>query len=398
MNQVKIIKTDQDHEQALSRLMSLMDSNPRTGSAEENELEVLALLIENYEKHNFPIDKPDPIDAIRFRMEQQGLRQKDLIPYIGSAPKVTEVLSGTRKLSINMIRKLSQGLGISAEILIRDPVQIPANEKNIDWQAFPLAQMRKRNYFEDFTGSLQELKEYAAEQIERFISSVPSGFSLQPAMLRTSAHLRSNDKETDSYALWAWQIRVLQRTLEDKLPSNYKKETITIDWMKKLAQLSWSEHGPLLAKELLNKNGIHLIFEPHLSKTYLDGAVFFSSSGNPVIALTLRHDRLDNFWFTLMHELAHISLHLDGDDWFIDDLDSESSDQKEKDADTMASKALIPPEALSTLKEINSLSVRQLAEKLSISPDIIAGRLRHEANNHKLFGQQFRNKVRTLFL
>lgn len=396
MNQVKIIRTDQDHEQALSRLMSLMDSDPAPGSAEENELEVLALLIESYEQKNFPIDPPDPIEAIKFRMEQQGLRQKDLIPFIGSAPKVTEVLNGSRKLSLNMIRKLSEGLGISADTLIRDSVQKSVESSNIDWHAFPLAQMRQRNYFDCFSGSLQELKEYAAEQLGRFISSVPSGFSLRPAMLRTSAHLRSNDKETDSYALWAWQVRVSQKAQEEQLPAGYKKGTVNSEWMRRLAQLSWSEQGPLLAKEFLNRSGIHLVFEPHFAKTYLDGAVFVSGSGSPVVALTLRHDRLDNFWFTLMHELAHIALHIDGEDWFIDDLDADSCDQKEKEADEMAGEALIPVGSLDELKVVDSQSVRALAKKLSISPDIIAGRLRHEARDHQLFGRQFRTKVTTL--
>lgn len=147
------------------------------------------------------MDPPDPIEAIKFRMEQQGLRNKDLVPYFGSASKASDVLNGKRKLSLNMIRKLSTGLGIPAEVLIREPVQQLANESEIDWQAFPLSDMRKRGYFEGFTGTLQELREYAAEKVSKLLSSVPSGFDLQPAMLRSTAHLRSNDKKTDPYAL-----------------------------------------------------------------------------------------------------------------------------------------------------------------------------------------------------
>ncbi len=87
-------------------------------------MEVLALLVERYEQEKFPIDKPDPIEAIKFRMDQQRLLKKDLIPFIGSASKVTEVLNGTRQLSLNMIRKLSEGLDISVDILIRAPKPI----------------------------------------------------------------------------------------------------------------------------------------------------------------------------------------------------------------------------------------------------------------------------------
>ncbi|MDY6929961.1 MAG: plasmid stabilization protein, partial [Pseudomonadota bacterium] len=161
MDHLKIIKTAEEHEAALERLMVLMDADPQEGSPEADELEVLAMLIEQYEQHRFPIDLPGPVTAIRFRMEQQGLKNKDLIPFIGSASKVSEVLNGVRPLSLNMIRRLNHGLGIPADILVQEPVQEAASERAIDWQAFPLAEMRKRGYFEGFEGSLPELKEYA---------------------------------------------------------------------------------------------------------------------------------------------------------------------------------------------------------------------------------------------
>lgn len=399
MNHIRIIKTDQEHEQALAHLMSLMDKEIVKGSAEADELDVLALLIERYEEERYPIDPPDPIEAIKFRMEQQGLRNKDLIPYIGSASKVTEVLNGKRPLSINMIRRLSEGLGISAQVLIREPQQKSIENPDIDWLAFPLAKMRERGYFDGFNGSLQELREYAAEHLGAFLSSVSSGFSLRPALLRTSAHLRSNEKETDSYAIWAWQVRILQKAQLEPLPFRYEKNTVDLAWMKKLVQLSWSEKGPLLAKEYLNRSGIHLVFEEHLPKTYLDGAVCLTADGNPVIALTLRHDKLDNFWFTLMHELAHIALHVDGSNaWFIDDLDSDSAEKIEQEADALAQQALISIADFNSLKSQDPTDIKALAKQLSISPCIIAGRIRFESGNHKLFGSLFRDKVKQLIV
>lgn len=121
MNHIKLIKNDQDHTEALARVSELMDQDLIPGSTEADELEVLALLVERYEQEYFPIANPDPIEAIKFRMEQQGLLKKDLIPFIGSASKVTEVLNGTRQLSLNMIRKIAEGLNISIEVLIRIP-------------------------------------------------------------------------------------------------------------------------------------------------------------------------------------------------------------------------------------------------------------------------------------
>jgi HTH-type transcriptional regulator/antitoxin HigA len=398
MDHLKLITTLEEHTEALARVIELMDADPAPGTKQSDELDVLALLIERFEKEQFPIDLPDPVEAIKFRMEQQDFRQKDLVPFIGSAPKVSEVLKGQRQLSLNMIRKLHEGLGIPYEVLIQDPVHKDVIDQDIDWVAFPLSDMRKRGYLEGFNGSLQELKEYASEWVGRLLKSVPGGFDLQPAMLRTTAHMRSNDKETDPYALWAWQVRVLQRAQEVQLPKRYEAGTVHIEWMRNLAQLSWSEKGPELAIEFLNRSGIHLIVEPHLPKTYLDGAVCVNDAGDPVVALTLRHDRLDTFWFTLMHELAHIALHIDGGArWFIDDLDASNCDEEEAEADALAQQALIPSEHLQHLKSHDPESVRHLAEKLNVATCIVAGRLRHEMGDHQMFGKLFRDKVRGVF-
>lgn len=115
----KIIKTDEEHEEALAYLRSLMDAAP--GSPEEEELELFASLVEQYEQERWPIDLPDPIDAIEFRLEQAGLRRKDLAPYIGSASKVSEVMNRKRPLSVTMMRALHEGLGIPAEVLLQAP-------------------------------------------------------------------------------------------------------------------------------------------------------------------------------------------------------------------------------------------------------------------------------------
>lgn len=398
MSHIKLIKSAHDHESALMRLMSLMDLDPQPGSAESDEIDVLALLIEKYEEEHFPINKPDPIEAIKFRMEQQGLKNRDLIPFIGSAPKVSEILNGTRSLSLNMIRKLSSGLDISAEVLIQLPEQKHAIQKEVDWQAFPIAEMRKRGYFDGFNGSLQELKEYAAETLSDFIGSVKSGFNLQPALLRASSHLRTNDKETDPYALWAWQIRVLQKAAEQNLPYQYRANTVNLKWMQNISKLSWLESGPLLAIEFLNKSGIHVIIEPHLPKTYLDGAVCMSIDGNPIIALSLRYNRLDSFWFSLMHEMAHIALHLDGNEsWYLDDLDAQGADEIEQQADAMAREALIPESIWSGSNVSSAEAVRELAKELQISPCIVAGRARFESGDHKKFGSLFRDKINDYF-
>jgi HTH-type transcriptional regulator/antitoxin HigA len=113
----KVIKTEAEYQQALARVEAIFDARP--GTAKGDELELLLLWVETYEDQAYPIDLPDPISALRFRMEQGGLKPKDLIPYIGSKSKVSEVLSRRRPLSLTMIRKLVTGLQFPAEVALR---------------------------------------------------------------------------------------------------------------------------------------------------------------------------------------------------------------------------------------------------------------------------------------
>ncbi len=126
--ELRVIKTKEDHEAAMRDIETLAQRDLKPDTSEVNRLEVLATLVEAYEKAHFPIEKPDPISAIRFRMEQQGLSQADLVPFLGSRSRVSEVLSGKRRLSLRMIRALSDGLGISANILIGNPKFAPVED------------------------------------------------------------------------------------------------------------------------------------------------------------------------------------------------------------------------------------------------------------------------------
>lgn len=112
----KLIKTQKEYRAALQRIEKLMDAKPRTPQGDE--LELLATLVELCKHEHQLVLPPEPIEAIRFRMEQEGLKPKDLIPFIGSCSRVSEVLAGCRKLSLKMIRNLHQGLGIPAESLL----------------------------------------------------------------------------------------------------------------------------------------------------------------------------------------------------------------------------------------------------------------------------------------
>ena len=115
--QIHPIRTDADHDSAVARIAELMGAEPDT--AEGEELDVLATLVDAYEARHHAIDAPDPIAAIQFAMEQRGLTRRDLEPFIGSRARVAEVLNRKRSLTLAMIRRLHKGLGIPAEVLIQ---------------------------------------------------------------------------------------------------------------------------------------------------------------------------------------------------------------------------------------------------------------------------------------
>lgn len=112
------IRNDKDYQNALDRLEDIFDA--KKGTEEGDELEILSILIDRYENENFPIGMPDPIEAIKFRMDQMGMKQKDLAEVVGFKSRVSEILSKKRKLTLNMIRKLNTTLHIPTEVLVQE--------------------------------------------------------------------------------------------------------------------------------------------------------------------------------------------------------------------------------------------------------------------------------------
>ncbi len=381
----KLIKNERDYEATLERIEALMDAELDTPDGDE--LELLTTLVELYEEKQFPVGLPDPVQAIRFRMEQASLKQQDLVPYIGSRSKVSEVLNGKRALSLRMIRALNEGLGIPAEVLLQEPgAVIPDEIPGLECDKFPLAEMLKRKWVEGFSGTLVEARERAEEVVRSFLQPI-SDFKLQPALMRQ--HVRSGSS-MDRYALLAWRARVTILA-QHQAVADFEPRSITPEFMQRLVNLSYMDAGPKLAQEFLAKNGIHLITLRHLPRTHLDGAAMILSAGVPVVALTLRYDRLDNFWFTLCHELAHLALHFeqDQDAWFVDDLDADG-DQLENEADKFATDSLIPADVWQRAAVRNDRRpalVQAFASSLRIHPAIVAGRIRREQANYRILSR-----------
>ncbi len=391
MADVEPIRTEADYETALARIDALMDAEP--GSPEGRELDVLVDLVELYESRHDPMGYPDPVAAIEFRMEQAGLSPRDLIPFIGSRAKVSEVLSGKRAITMPMARALHEHLGVPADVLLRRPDDtLDQPLADLDWRRFPLKAMAKRRWIPDVPDMAARAEELLGTLIER-----AGGRPVASAALyRKTDTLRANAK-MDPYALKAWCWQVLATANRDRPHGDYTAGTVTLGFLEQVARLSWSKEGPKQAQEFLGDNGIPLVILEHLPRTYLDGAALRLGDGRPVVALTLRYDRLDNFWFCLLHELAHVGRHMDNDAGhaFIDDLtlrslDEGRQDPREAQADEWAEEALIPRTTweTSTVQEHPTpMAVLDLAQALHVHPAIVAGRVRYERRNYRLLSQ-----------
>ena len=392
---MKLIKTAKDHAAALQRLEELMVADPSPSSPAGEELELLAFLIEDYEKRTIEIPPASPAEAIRFRMEQNGLKQQDLVPFIGSKSRVSEVLSGKRDLTLAMVRNLHEGLGIPLKSLVQDgPGELPPR---IEPEDFPVKEMFLRGYFAAAFGTKwSELKDRAEELLQDFFG----GRQDEPI---GAFNRRTTIKKfkPDLGAIHAWRCRVLDKAAELQLPA-YDPALLSDAFIRQLTALSPMSNGPVLVQQRLQEAGVAVIIEEHLPKTHLDGAAMWHPGGFPVIALTLRYDRLDNFWFTLFHELGHVIKHLKSsmEEGFLDtDIDGASDKKIEIEADRFALEAFIPQEAWDNLGTLRfKAEIVAAANKLAISPAVIAGRLRREAGDYRkhrtLIGQ---GKVKELF-
>jgi HTH-type transcriptional regulator/antitoxin HigA len=368
---IKPIRSAQEHSEALEAVSRLID---RTDEASVDRLLVYEALINQWERNRFQIEAPTPAEAIKFRMEQLGLQRRDLIPYFGTKSRVSEILNGQRQPTVDQIRALKRHLGIPADSLIgaarHEPSQRPST-------ASAAAVQRLR--------ALGVLK--SREPVEDLIARA-SQIAPAVAMLRKTRTDRTNAK-TDLGALEAWCAAVLIRAESEPLP----KKRITRrgrSAARALAKLSALPDGPAQAKEFLRGLGVVLVILEHLPGTYLDGAAICRGDGAPVIALTLRHDRIDNFWFTLLHEFAHVCCHLgDGTRVIVDDLDVSSSDEIEAEADQFARDALVPPKiwANCASAEVGTTEIEKAAHEAGVHPAIVAGRWRWENGDYRRFAK-----------
>lgn len=381
----KVIKSLAEHVAALARAERLVVLDPEPGTAEGDELEVLTVLIKDYESRQFPAHVPDPIEAIEFRMEQAGLSQRDLVPFIGSRARVSEVLSRKRPLTLTMLRALHTGLGIPAAVLLRAEKRAAVEGGDEELARFPLREMSRRGWLSVGPRASEAERRDA---LRRFLAPLRETNSPLQVLTRATQRVRS-DRPMDRHALMAWTARVMHLARGVTPRGRYQADHLTSDVLRGLVHLSALDDGPVKARDYLSRYGMTLIVLPHLPRTRLDGAAFFLGPDRPVVALTLRYDRVDCFWFTLLHEIGHILRDFGGDTaGYFDDLDSTGgNDPRESVADAFARDTLVPPDAWSRRSlpgGASAAAIRDMAARLGIHPAIIAGRVRHERNSYRI--------------
>jgi HTH-type transcriptional regulator/antitoxin HigA len=380
---IKAIKTEQQHEEAIKTVAKLMS---RADEEAVDQILVYQALIEQWERRLFTLPSVTPAEAIKFRMEQAGLTRRDLVPVLGTKSRVSEILSGHRQLTVDQIRALNKHFGIPAESLIGTSKHEPKQRASTASQA-AVAKLR----------SLKVMK--PREDINGFLARA-SQIAPAVAMLRKTRTDRTNAK-TDLGALEAWCSAVLIKAEGERLPGERAKKPVGKRTARELAQLSAYEDGPLRAVDFLKNIGILLIPMEHLPGTFLDGAAICRGDRTPVIALTLRHDRIDNFWFTLLHEFAHVCLHLNSaTQVIIDDLEVNSPDGIEREADEFARDALIPRKLWKqkASEDLSADELTEIAAEAGVHPAIVAGRWRWENSDYRRFARLLgTGEVRKLF-
>jgi HTH-type transcriptional regulator/antitoxin HigA len=203
-------------------------------------------------------------------------------------------------------------------------------------------------------------------------------------------NLQSDLFEEISTVAWIAHVADTAEAQPSKVP--FKESSISEEFIRRLAKLSVRTDGPRHALDALRDVGINVVIESSLPGMSIDGASFHRKGTGPVLAMTLRYDRLDNFWFTLLHEVGHIALHLaePSDDVFVDSIEEGSTDNEEAEAeaDAFAKDGLVPRDTWlrSDARRLGSeSSVVSLAKQLGIHPAIVAGRIRYERKEFRIF-------------
>lgn len=330
----------------------------------------------------------------------QNWKQKDLARKLGRQEQSIQRWESERYRSISLGNFMKVARALSVEFSAQfQPSNVakwlpPPDLSQAEVQKV-LKHARTHNWFEEQDSDQED----RSKRLIRYVSEHVTRYGT-PSLLRTGINVKDHSED---WVLLSWKAQVTRRAerIIDSEQLSYRP--LDVSWLRQLAKLSANAEGPLQAQTLLKEHGIVLIIERNIPGMEVDGAAFLVER-IPVIGLTLRRDALDNFWFTLMHEVAHVILHYKTGlaSGFFDDIEHAEVDEFEQEANKFASDLLVPEELWSrTPARIakTSAPIENLAKQLGIAPAIIFGRIRFERKNYAIFSDKIgRDTVRKLFL
>ncbi len=338
------------------------------------------------------------IQLIVTRLEQ-GLSQKELARKLGLREQAVQRYETDRYRSISLanLQKVATALGVAIAI------DHSITSKSIWEMSFDIepATARKVLKHAKEQGWLDESDRSDDDALGQLVKTVADHVDKHgtPSLLRTGMSVINHSED---WPLLAWKAHVTLRAEKLIAQHSITYQPLDIIWLLDLVRLSSKEDGPLLAQQLLQQHGIILIIEPQVQGMSVDGAAFLVGDV-PTIGMTILRDTLDNFWFTLLHEVAHIILHYRTGlaSGFFDDFNSPNIDEIEEEANVFARNMLIPEEIWrrSPARITKSTQpIEALATQLRISPAIIFGRVRMERGNYSIFSNKIgRGVVRKQF-
>ena len=319
---------------------------------------------------------------IKRELDARGWTQKNLAAIVGRpAQAISEIIGGRKRITAETALQLAEAFGTSAAFWLnlesqhqlhlaqREYEETQIARRSRLYSLTPVSELIKRGWIDD-TDSIDELERYVCTFLE--IGSPDQ----QPRLAASLRQTQSRTPETAAQITWVKRVKHLARAQK---VGEYNRSQVLAALPDLLAQARVVE-GVSQVPALLHGLGVHFVIVPHLPHTYLDGAAF-EIEGHPVVALTLRYNRIDNFWFTLLHELAHSLAGHQG--LFLDNLDILGDSKEEVEANRLAQDWLIDPDALTrfvnaTKPYFSRKTIVAFAHQQGRHPGIIVGRLHHE--------------------
>lgn len=329
-----------------------------------------------------PARVPKPGDIIRRELEARGWMQKDLANIMDRPEQtISGIVNAKKRITPETALQLAAAFDTSAELWFNLEAkyrlhQAKQEENNPEivqkrrlYEIVPLTEIRKRGWIQS-GNDVNELKKAVCEFLE-----IPH-LSAKPNVAITFRQSQIGDPEIAAELAWVKRVEHLAR---EQSVADFNRDKLLAE-IPVLLQYAKAPRNVAKIPELFHSLGIYFVIVPHLTKTYLDGAAF-DFEGHPLIALTLRHNRIDNFWFTLLHELAHVVAEHEGS--YLDNLEEKSENPEEIEANHMARNWLIGNDALEIFVEtkrpyFSEEKIREFAKKQQCHPGIVVGRLQYE--------------------